>query len=457
MKAFWERLKKKLNKETLIAVGLDVLIGALLLLVFVQCGVYLDRYSHTRLGDEDIPFDMRMLSLSAQESDRSLGREWIQPAEIAVSVNGTARAAVNASSVMTEFYGALTPFLSACLENAPVLAESSAWSDAVHTPDVIYVRYAGHYPYQVLHAFLLDEGKEDAFIKYSLAVDVSELCLTFQEKTATVTVRGNTGVYVFTASVETDPLLLFHYPETYRDSFYPCMLSDSVLGAAVTLTQRVETRDAAVTVGIPGRIAESEEHVLAWLYAWQFNPDKLNSHTEPDGSVVYVESHGVLWWSDQQIVYTAAENGGIAVDEFCTPYDMDIYTYLKVATSWISEVSALRSQYAGGDASLRLIGVTAENGTVTLRFGLFLDNLPVFADGDDTAVSLSFRDERVTEMLWRPVLLSKNLTTRKLFLEEWSQKMLDSEDLRIGYSVSGTDSDGVTVGAKWIALRQKED
>ncbi len=457
MKVFWERLKEKLNKETVVAVGLNLLIGVLLLLVFVQCGVYLDRYSYTRLGDEDIPFDMRMLSVSAQESDRSLGTEWIQPAEIAVSVNGTARSVLNASGVLTELYGVLTPILSDCLASEPKPVDSSAWRSAVTAPDVIYIRYAGYYPYQILHAFLADNGEEDAFLKNALAVDVCELCLSFGEETATVTLRGKNGVYVFTAPLQEDPLPLFAYPDTYRDAFYTCTLSDTVPGGAVTVTQRVDARDAAVTVGIPGQIAGNEEHMLAWLSAWQFNPDKLNSHTETDGSVVYVESHGVLWWGAEQIVYTAAEDGGVSVDEFCTPYDIDVYTYLKAAVSWINKVSAMQIQYTGGDALLRLTGVTAEDDAVTLRFGLFLDNLPVFVDGENTAVALTFRDNRVTEMTWKPVLVSKTLSSRKLFLEAWSQEMLGSEALRAGYAAEDLADGTKTVGAQWLHVRQRED
>ncbi len=449
MKAFWQ----KLTREKMIAWGLDLLVAVLLFGVLFQCGLYLRQYARSRRGESDMPFDMRMLSVSVQEGDRPLDSKLLLPCEIALCSAGDVRAVVNSSLAMEDLYGKLSPLLRSAFETAPAVADADAWRAAVLASDVIYIGYHGMYPYQVIHAFLGAGKGGDGYVLRSDFVDVQELCLLFSNGEVTLFTRGSSGVHLFRTPYEGDMLEYLSYADGYRDVFYECQLTDAEIGAAVVLTERVETRDIEVIGGIPALLYENEEQLLTTLYTWQFNPDKLNYYTEPDGATVYVESHGVLWHGEDRVIYTAAENGGVPVDEFAVPQDRSIYTYLKVASSLLSSLSAMDARYTGGDASLRLVSVTAKEDSVVLKFGLFLDNLPVYVQGDTIAFSMTFQDSTVTEMVWRPMLVQKGLGTQNSMFEVFAQSVLESANVRLAYRVEGLEE---TTGAQWVAYRQRE-
>ena len=109
--------------------------------------------------------------------------------------------------------------------------------------------------------------------------------------------------------------------------------------------------------------------------------------------------------------------------------------------------------YTGGDAVPRLLSVRADGEAVTLRFGLFADNLPVYYDGECARITMTFTGEVLTEMVWQPVLVNKQLTEQNAPLESWSRSVLGTSDVRLAYRADG---ERTTVGAEWVAHRAEE-
>lgn len=446
-------MKKIRVSDRLIAIALNVLIGVLLFTVFLQCGVYLRQYAEVRGDDGGLAFDMRMLSASATDAGSALQPDLLAPALIAVSENGKAHAVLHSAVVLGDLYEELSPLLADCLAQTPVSVNKVTWQLFVTSPEMVYIRYHAELPYQIVHAFASAQAGEESYLHDPTAIGVSELCLRLTGDTAQVLVRGSAGVYSFSAPLANADASFSHYVNDYPEVFCLCTRIGTAT-PAVLLTERVTVRDVSVSSGAAALIAENENHFSNWLRAFRFNPDKLNYHTELDGTTVYVESHGVLSCGADRITYTASEGGGISVDELCTPYEINLYTYLRAASAFLSEVSSMHIYYTGGDAVPRLTSVTAAGDSVTLHFGLYADNLPVYYNGESALITMTFTGEFVTEVQWNPVLVNKQLTEQSVPLEEWSRSVLGTSAVRLAYRA---DENRSTVRAEWIAHKTEEE
>ncbi len=449
MYMFWKN-------DRVLAVLLNTVIGILLFCVFLQCGIFLNGYASTRGGDAQIPFDMRMLSASGQDTGRTLDTDLLLPAVIAVSEGGNAQAVMNAVAVMRDLYDALAVYLADGLANEPQTKDENFWASALSSPDVIYIRYHAPLPYQILHAFAAAAaGDTETQLRDARSVTVEELCLCFLEERVVAVVRSADGVYSFPLSQKGEIADYAAYVTEYPEAFYTCTLSPAENTPALTVTERISFREIQVFSGVSALIAADEMNFSQWLRRFQFNPDKLNYHTESDGTVVYVESHGVLFCGTDSITYAGAEGGGIGVNEFCTVAEnADVYTYLRAASAWLSTVSAMNIRYTGGDGEPRLTSVYAERDAVVLRFGIYVDNLPLYCDGAPAEIMLSFTGDVLSRMEWRTLFAAKQLGERMTFLASWSRSVLGAEDVRLVYRAESTKQNGC---AEWIAFGVEED
>ncbi len=440
LKKAWSFVREN---ERFQSVFLNSVISVLLFLVFLQCGIYLNGSIKTDT-EEAIPFDMRVLSASAQDAVYSLDPTLLYPAEIAIASPNGAYAAVNSAAVIGDLYVEIAPVLAAAMLNEPTEGTDALWSQTVSDADVIRIRYRAALPYQIIHAFAAAEVGEDARVRRSEMLSVRELCLTVSDGTACVTVRGESGVYTFFADTELEMSEFQLYASMYPDVFYPCVLSETCV-----ITEKVSSRDIAVQGGICAEIMGNETHFDQWIRRFRFNPDKLNYHVEADGTAVYVESHGVLTCTPDQITYTAAEDGGVRVSEFCSVSgEVDVYTYLRAASGWISEIAAMDRRYTGGDASLCLVSVVSDGASLTLHFSLCAENLPIYVNGNDTAFSVTFTGENLTGMVYRPVAVRRQLTRSAAFLESWSMRLFGTEHVELVFLA---DTNEPLSFAQWIA------
>lgn len=445
MKEFWKN-------ERFVSVSLNAVILLLLAAIFLQCGIFLNGYIKAETDSGARAFDMRMLSVSAQDAARSLNDALLMPAEIAISSGGEAHAVVNSAMVIADLYGELSPCLRACFEADPKKESDATWSLTVTSPDVVYIRYHAELPYQVVHAFSAAASGADSYVRRDKALFVRELCMRFTGGDAFVFIRGESGVYSFAAKSDISMSSVAAYTSMYRDVFYPCTLDGG--SSALLLTERVTAREMLVTGGVGASVMQNETHLNEWLRLFSFNPDKLNYHVETDGTTVYVESHGVLTWAGDVISYTASDGGGINIAELAfVRGDVDVYAYLRTASALISEIASMHPQYVGGDGALRLGSVRADGASITLCFALCADNLPVYYAGDDLAVSMTFTGDRLTAVTWQSVSVQRQLSEQVCFLEAWSRNVLASDDVRLAYRA---DAERTKTAAEWIARRAAE-
>ncbi len=432
------------KNERVLSVCLNAVICVLLFLIFLQCGIYLSGSIKTDT-EEAIPFDMRMLSVSAKDAVYSLDPALLQPAKAVIRVDGQAHAAIHSAAVIGDLYAEVSPVLAACFAETPLPASDAAWRAALNADGIALLCYSEALPYQVIHAFAAASFGEDNRVRQAQSILVSELCLSVCDGVARIIVRGDTGVYLFSAPGNAETADLQSYTVMYPDVFYPCVLE----GDTFVTTEKISVRDISVQKDICAEITANEVHFDKWIRRFRFNPDKLNYHVEPDGTTVFVESHGVLTCTPNRIAYTAAEDGGVHISEFCSvTSEVDVYTYLRAASAWISELSAMDSRYTGGDASLRLSCVKADRHSLTLSFSLCVDNLPVYTEQSSTALTMTFTGDKLTGMTFRTAAVQRGLSRRVTFLESWSRTLLDTQRTVLAYTV---DAKGTSAFAQWIA------
>ena len=74
----------------------------------------------------------------------------------------------------------------------------------------------------------------------------------------------------------------------------------------------MRVRNILLTPGTAVMMQENRvDDLKKLLLNYNFNPDKLNTHEEADGTQVTVEAHGVFRMQDDRLTYTAGTDGGV--------------------------------------------------------------------------------------------------------------------------------------------------
>jgi len=269
-----------------------------------------------------------------------------------------------------------------------------------------------------------------------------------------VLVRGEGGIYEFPLETKKPFTDFFSYVVTYSDAFYPCRLETDGGGIHLITEGQILARTVRPGEGDLSLIWENTEDFRAVLRVLDFNPDKLNHHTETDGAEVFVESHGVLRADNISLSYQATETGGLSLDGFGVTENQrgDIYDYLRTASYLIGILDKMDSRYVGGDAGLYLESVAAEGDSVVLSFAYRCDNIAVIFGGDGTGLRLSFSGDTLTEIRYRAMHVQKTPEHRLVMMQEWVQKQLSlgvDSDMYLVYSMDGS---GGEAEAQWMLL-----
>ena len=101
--------------------------------------------------------------------------------------------------------------------------------------------------------------------------------------------------------------------EQYSDVFTECKVFPSDVGAEVVFSDRVLVRQITSGGSTVYLFRQVKDDVESLLRLFSFNPDKLNIHSEPDGTYTCVESHGIFRIGNTGISYLANETGGVSL------------------------------------------------------------------------------------------------------------------------------------------------
>ena len=433
---------------------LNGLLGLLLLILFIQCGVFMGMYAGIRRTSAEVPFDMRMLSASSAESRRSLDPELLAPEFLAVQSDGECRAVFHSAAVVGEMYGEMSECLLNALLHTPAAASAEEWQSAMKGT-FAYARYKEELPYQVICAFAASHEDSDARVREAESyTGVREVLLAADQSGnfSVLLVRGANGVYRFPLESTKTAADFTVYPTMYPDAFCKTELRDRGDLCIPVTEASILTRQIYASSGVTTLLTTNQD----FLRFLNFNPDKLNYHVESDGTYVYVESHGVLRAGSDEMVYHATESGGIDIAGIGGEGEQDIYAYMRVASYLISRLGSMSYQYIGGDAGLYLDSVRADGESITLNFHFRCDNIEL-ADTDGThGMTLRFTGDRLTEIRYRMMIIRRTLEENNVMLQSWYKRMLDADDasdMRLVYALNGSS---YALTAAWAVIDTPE-
>ncbi len=441
---------------------LNAVIALLLATLFFLSGLYVVGYVRASRAQTEAPFDMRFLSASAQEISRGIDRALLAPQAIAIRTGGVCRAVLNSGAVIGEMYDALADvWLSAASGAAETIGED-VWREAVAHADGVWISYAAELPIEVIAAFAAAGEAEEKLSREERAyLGVAEWFLLpdGSGRLATVLAHGSGGACRFIAA---DAPVWSEYAAvaaTYANVFYGASLTAAAHGGALIVTDRIEARRITAANSAVLLLTQQTADNVAFLRLLSFNPDKLNEHTEADGTRVCVESHGVLRMDASSVAYTAAEGGGIPIAAWNGADDgADVYGYLRAASNFLRQLEQIDAQYSGGDAQLRLARVGAADGAIELSFAFRYENVPVLREAEDTALVMSFRGDCLTALTYRPLNVRSTLTNRRTVLADYARRVLSPDAEAAVRLVYRAENQGVdSLAAEWLVTPYAEE
>lgn len=435
---------------------LNAVLAVLLVLLFIQCAVYMARFTEIRRTSSEVPFDMRMLSASS-EGNTELDPTLLAPEAIAVRTDNGVRALFHSAAVMEEIYGAVNECLVSALTSEATPVSPDRWTNAAAGKCVL-VQYSSELPYQVLAAFAsAREEKPELPRRGNVYVGVRELLLCPDETGALreVLVRGSSGVFLFEAQTGRTYADFIAYSAVYSDVFCRTELTDTGERMVLTALDALSTRAVHTARSVTSLLTTNPE----FFRLLNFNPDKLNYHTEANGNIVYVESHGILRTGADELLYQAAEPGGIDIASLGAA-NSDIYAYLQATSRLIDRLERINVQFSGGDASLRLERVSSDGASITLHFSFRCDNILLVREGDDYGLTLTFVENKLTVLRYRMCIVRRTLEEKRVPLMEWYRKMLEGAESAPMRLVYDAEEDVSSIAAQWMqgdaGIREEE-
>ncbi|MDD4774646.1 MAG: hypothetical protein PHZ09_13760, partial [Eubacteriales bacterium] len=269
-----------------------------------------------------------------------------------------------------------------------LLEGEAIWKSCIAGNNYIYIKYAALLPSVVIGSFL--DIEQNTPVSDDSVVFIREMFIMFNYygdesySIHAVTRDDNSNVAVFDYDyISSEPRKYFTIKSMlpyYGNSFFArysfAAANQSVLAYKLPLTDTaliyskdISTHDITVTnINDVKFSGESADRILK---LFGFNPDKLNSFINTDGTLVYIETHGELEVLSDKIIYnTNKNNGGINISDVLSYgfYDgnYDISEKIKATGIIIDTIRETDSGFMGGDAGLKLSSLAYDNKTNNL-------------------------------------------------------------------------------------------
>lgn len=378
--------KKKSALPWLIGIGVCiVLLFVLLLAVVMMTGVT----SGSLYGET--PFSLS--SLTSGETNAASIEQAIVPSFIGIVTGGSKQGITAGDSVIEEIYAALAPWIADALATEPYTAASGpdmqeemliveyhaalpgvyiaacasalAGSDAAYTDPTLFsgakrlflqITPGGKY-------VVLTESADGGWLRYTCTAEMGEAYPTAQKWTEWLENFRN-HFYRFAFAAE-----LAHTETVADDADY----SDPY---EIVFLERMRTRGMIVGNEMGTMLRNRQDHTDIFVRLLGYNPDKLSSREEKDGSLTLVENHGILRLGTESFLYTANADGGLELSgiigyrERYTAVDL-----LRGAWTVLETLRSLQPYCVGADAEVTLTSVCRTAEGIRLSFSYTFDNL----------------------------------------------------------------------------------
>lgn len=363
----------------------------------------------------------------------------------------------------------------------------AVWKACLTGNNYIYIKYPASLPADVLYAFFNSKNIAYTAGTSNDVVFIREMFLLFNYygedlygvHAVTRDDGGNVAVFDYNYN-NTEPRQYFkidgissYYGNSlfYSFEFAGNNKSNSnntlpLNDTTVIINKNITAREISVTHRLGELWGTSADLILK---QFGYNPDKLSPpYPETDGTLVYVDNHGVLKIKpDNTINYNAGDNGGIDISEYLSygSYNgnYDIFEIIKATGIIIDSIRKTDSRLLGGDAGLRLCGMSYKDECLTINYSYYMDNIVILnADAKMfDACRFKVKNNKITEIDIKSISISNSAYKNMNYPELWMLdkigrviKSSSSGDMRLAYLLN-TDEDG-TYSTEWIYNAQPD-
>lgn len=404
-----------MNKRSTLLYMMIIVICILLLFALMLAVVMMTGVTSGTLHGQT-PFSLS--SLTSGETNTSSCADAIQPAFIGIVTHGEKQGIAAGDSVIDELYAFLAPWIADALAAEPYPASNGPETD----DEMIIVEYHEALPAVLIGACasaLSGYSTDDtAFTDLSLLNAVQRLFLQITPggKYTILTQDADGGWLCYTCPEEMGEV----YPAvqkwqewetSFRNHFYRfSFVAEHYYMEApedndaysdpweVVFLERIRTRGMIVADETGGMLRNRQDHTDTFVRMLNYNPDKLSSREEKDGSLTLVENHGILRLTATEFRYSANAEGGVELNhiigyrESYTAIDM-----LRAAWTVIENLRNMQPYCTGADAEITLTAVERATDGIRFTFSYTFDNLLLW----NTAPAMTFtvsEDYRVTSV-----------------------------------------------------------
>jgi len=356
-----------------------VLIAAMVLTVMLNSSA-----SGTLYSDPPFAISSLISDVEKEAAEISPGK-YILPAFVGVVSPEDGRGISIGDNIVKELYDMVAPCLAAGLSGEPEEETAENWAMLAGNSRAVYIRYHSALPVSVLQAAAADVAGMEEKTGGEAVMPVRELFVLLpdgQYGDCRIILRDREGTvwrYLCRPQEEYPALSQVQsFAEGLAANFFRFRLMMQEDGSMEPVfLERLRVRNILMTPGTAVMMQENRvDDLKKLLMNYDFNPDKLNTHEEADGTQVIVESHGVFRTQNDSLTYTAGMDGGISLQHFVGYQERySLSDSLRAAGTIIDDLRAIHPYYLGGDAEPVLTEVSLTEGQLRMVFRYAFDNL----------------------------------------------------------------------------------
>ncbi len=410
-----------------------------------------------------MPFSLSsLISDTAADSTTVSVSTFVNPAFIGITPLPEGVGISVGDNVSAELYRMLSPWLAMGLAREGIPDTEEGWENALSHARAVYIRYHSALPVFVLQEAAAESVALPVTESSGDVAPVQELVLLLPAENSgscQVLLRDMTGQvwrYICIGRGEYpgfDSVRAF--ADSFNSSFFRVTLREVTDGGREPVfLERLRVRNILLSPGTAGMIQENqtaEYHTL--LRRLDFNPDKLSTHEESDGTHVTVETHGIFRSRDDRFTYTAQASGGVSLQQFVGYRES--YSLSDALKAACVLLQGMKNNYFGGDGEFFLTELSRYDDTVRIAFRYAFDNL--LLEGCDPAMVVEVREDRVVYVDIYAIALRSLGSFDSSYLESGITAELSMEelaDVTLTYPVDFTSSNIYPV---WTFYRMEKD
>ncbi len=445
------------NKKSIIIVitYINVIICSVLfisMIVFASIYIIKSQYYNVKI-DDDIPIDTLLILKQGNTTiSDTFNVSFITPEFIGFNFEkGNVGTAGNAE-VTKDIYSTVSEYIEYVFGNNYLssrkdsVSGEAVWKSCLAGGDYIYIKYPASLPSVVINAFF---NKQKTGFSYGILDDgvvfIREMFLLFNHygeelygiHAVTRDDNGNITVFDYDYAhnrprqyFKINNILSYyvnHLLVRYEFAGNYQKLSDFKLplkDTAIIYSKDLTARDIIVSNINDIRFSDNSADLI--LRQFNFNPDKLNSFINTDGTLVYIETHGELKILSDKIIYTANNKGGIDISDYLSygiyNGNYDIFEIIKATGIIIDSIRKIDAGFLGGDSGIRIgdISYDRENDYLIIEYNYYFENIKINIKTENySACRFVIKDNKIISVVIHSVEIKGSADVKMNYPQLW--------------------------------------